>query len=152
MSVKRILRYLQGTKYNGMVFNPPKKLVVDCYTGAGFAGLWGHENIQDPIYAMSRTGFVVKFSKFPLLWVSKLQTEIYFSTLHSEYVALYHSIRSLIPLKIFTKEVTDNLGIDSEKIKFVSSSNVYEDNNGAIVVATSTRMTPTSNNIDVKYN
>ena len=36
-------------------------------------------------------------------------------------------------------------------MKFVSSSNIYEENNGAIVVATSTRMTPTSNHIDVKY-
>ena len=30
-AVKRICRYLQGTKENGIVFNPSKKLVVDCY-------------------------------------------------------------------------------------------------------------------------
>ena len=42
--VKRICRYLQGTKDNGLVFNPSKKLVVDCYANADFAGLWGHEN------------------------------------------------------------------------------------------------------------
>ena len=41
--------------------------------------------------------------------------------------------------------------IDSENLKFVSSSTVYEDINGAIVVATSPRMTPTSNHIAVKY-
>ena len=45
----------------------------------------------------------------------------------------------------------DNLGIYSENLKFVSSSTVYEDNNGAIVVATSPRMNPTSNHIAVKY-
>ena len=28
-SVKRIFRYLQGTKYNGLVFNPYKKKVVE---------------------------------------------------------------------------------------------------------------------------
>ena len=39
-AVKRIFRYLQGTKYNGLVFNPPKKLVVDCYADTDFAGLW----------------------------------------------------------------------------------------------------------------
>ena len=42
--VKRICRYLQGTKENGLVFNPSKKLVVDCYADADFAGLWGHED------------------------------------------------------------------------------------------------------------
>ena len=31
------------------------------------------------------------------------------------------------------------------------NSTIYEDNNGAIVVATSTRMTPTSNHTAVKY-
>ena len=39
--VKRICRYLQGTKENGLVFNPSKKLVVDFYADADFAGLWG---------------------------------------------------------------------------------------------------------------
>ena len=41
-AVKRICRYLQGTKYNGLVFNPFNKLVVDCYADADFAGLRGH--------------------------------------------------------------------------------------------------------------
>ena len=39
IAVKRIFRYLQGTKDNGLVFNPSRKLVVDCYAGAYFAGL-----------------------------------------------------------------------------------------------------------------
>ena len=50
-----------------------------------------------------------------------------------------------------TKEVIENLGIDSENMKFVSSYTIYEDNNGSIIVAKSTRMTPTSNHITVKY-
>ena len=49
------------------MFNLSKKLVVDCYDDADFAGLWGHENPQDPIFARSRTRFVVTFSIIPLL-------------------------------------------------------------------------------------
>ena len=94
---------------------------------------------------------MVTFANFPLLWVSKLQTEIALSTLHSEYVALSHSVRALLPLKSLIKEVIDNLGIDSDNLKFVSSSTIYEDNNRAIVVETSPRMTPTSKHIAVKY-
>ena len=67
--MKRICWYLQGTKDNGLVFNPSNKVVVDCYDDADFAGLWGHEDRQDPIFARSRTGFVVNFYNFPLLWV-----------------------------------------------------------------------------------
>ena len=140
-----------STKYNGLVFNPSKKLVVDCYADANFAGLWGHENPQDPICARSRTGFVVTFSNCPLLWVSKLQTDIVLSTLHYEYVALSHSIRALLPLKSFIKEVIDNLVIDNEKLNFVSSTAIYEENNGAIVVATRPSMTSTSKHIAFNY-
>ena len=66
-------------------------------------------------------------------------------------MALSHSIRALIPLKSLIKEVIENLGIDTKKLKFVSSSTIYEDNNGVIVVATSSRMTPTSKQIVVNY-
>ena len=118
--------------------------MVYCYADANFAGLWGHESPQDPICARSRTVFVVTFSNCPMLWVSKLQTKIALSTLHSKYVALYHSVRALFPLKSLIKEVIDNLGIDNKKLDFVSSSTIYEGNNGSIVVARSPRMTPTS--------
>ena len=124
---------------------------MDCYADADFVGLWGHENPQEPIFTRSRTGFVITFSNCPMLWVSKIQTYIALSTLHSEYVALSRSFRSLITLKSLIKEVIDNLGIDSKNLMFVSSSTIYEDNNGAIVVTTSPRMTPTSNHIAVKY-
>ena len=65
------------------MFNPPKNLVVNFYADAYFAGLWGHEDPQDPICDSSRTVFVVTFANFLLLWVSKLHTEIVLSTLHS---------------------------------------------------------------------
>ena len=72
--MKRIYRYFQGTKDNGILFNPSKELVVDYYANADFAGMWGHEDCQDPICARSRTGFVVTLANCPLLWMSKLQT------------------------------------------------------------------------------
>ena len=72
--MKRICRYLQGTKDNGLVFNPSNKMVMDCYADADFVGLWGHEINQDPICARSRTVFVVNFANFPLLWESKIKT------------------------------------------------------------------------------
>ena len=125
--------------------------MVDCYADAYFVGLWGHEVIQEPICDRSRTGFVVIFANCPLLWVSKLQTEIALYTLHSEYVVFSHSVRALLPLKSLIKEVIDNLGIYIDNVRFLSSSTLYEDNTGAIVVATSPGMTPTSDHISVKY-
>ena len=46
----------------------------------------------------------------------------------------------LIPLKIIIMEVIENLGMDSENLKFVSGYTVYEDNNGVVYLATSSSM------------
>ena len=59
--VKRICRYLQGIKDNGLVFNTSKKMMVDFYADTDFVGLWGHENLQDSICVRIGTGFVVIF-------------------------------------------------------------------------------------------
>ena len=56
---------------------------------------------------------MVTFAYCPILCMSKLKTDIVLYTLHSEYVALSHSFRDLLPWKILIKEVIDNLGIDS---------------------------------------
>ena len=64
-------------------------------------------------------------------------------------MVLSHYVKSLLPLKIIIKEVIDNLVTESEKLKFVSSSTIYKDNNRAIVVETSSRMTSTANHISV---
>ena len=95
--MKRIFQYLQVTKDNGLVFNPPKKMVVDFYSDADFAGLWGHENLKDPFCYRSGNWFVVTFTNFPLLWVSKLQTEIALSILHSQYLELTYMLENYFP-------------------------------------------------------
>ena len=69
MYVKRICQYLQDTKDKGLLFNPFKKLVVDCYTGKDFAELWGHVYTQYPICDSSRSIFVITFINCPLFWV-----------------------------------------------------------------------------------
>ena len=66
-------------------------------------------------------------------------------------MALSHSVKSLLPLKVLINKVIDNLGIDSDKIKFVSSSTFYEDNNGAKVVSKMSRITTTSEHIAFKH-
>ena len=66
-------------------------------------------------------------------------------------MALSHSVTALFPLISLIKEVIDNFGIDNEKLKFVPSSTIYEDNNVAIVVSKIPRMTITSNHIYVEY-
>ena len=72
-AVKRICWYLNVTKDEVMVFNPSKKMVVYCYTDAYFAGLWVHENTQDPICDRSSTGLVVPFPIVLCCWCKKFR-------------------------------------------------------------------------------
>ena len=70
--MKRIFQYLQGTKDNGLVFNPSNKMVVDLFADDDFARFQGNENPQDLICDRIRTVFVVTFSNCILLCVTKL--------------------------------------------------------------------------------
>ena len=58
-------------------------------------------------------------------------------------MSLSHSIRDLPPLNSIIKEVIDNLVMDINNLKLLSSSTVYEYNNGVIVVTTSPSINPT---------
>ena len=79
-------------------------------------------------------------------------THIYFSfTINYEYVTFLHSVSDLLPLKILSKDVVDNLDIKNENVEFVSRFTVYEDNNGAIIVEISPSMTTILRKIAVKY-
>ena len=64
---------------------------------------------------------------------------------------MYHFFRDLLSLESMTKEVVEKLGMNIEKINFVSIYNVYGGNNGAIVVTTSLRIDPTHREIYTKY-
>eukprot|EP00957_Ditylum_brightwellii_P161211 12274400-Ditylum_brightwellii.AAC.1 len=68
VAVKRVVHYLIGTKgtregqigYCGMVINPTDDLTLGCFVDANFAGLWGHEDDQDPRSVKSCTGWLLK--------------------------------------------------------------------------------------------
>jgi hypothetical protein len=49
VAVKRIARYLKGTRDKGLIFNPNSELLLELYADADFAGLWGSEDKDYPI-------------------------------------------------------------------------------------------------------
>jgi len=150
VAVKRIVRYLQGTKDKGMIFTPTQDWKIDCYVDADFCGLWGAEDPDDPIVTKSRTGYIITLAGCPLLWVSRLQTETSVSTMMAEYVALSTAMRDMLPLKRLVKLVAKVI-TGNDNVKMVTKSDVFEDNNGALTVATLPRITPQSKFFAVKY-
>jgi hypothetical protein len=149
-AILRICCYLQGTKDKVLHFKSTTDLKLDCYCDADFAGLYNVEHHDDPVCVKSRTGFCLTLGDCPLLWVSKLQTEIALSTTKAEYIALSQAIRELLPMRELFQEVGNALNLPCA-IPTILHSTVFEDNNGALSIATSPKISPRTKHIAVKY-
>ena len=134
LALKRIGKYLIGTRTKGLIMNPTDDLAIDMYVDADFAGLWGIEDPDDPTSVKSRTGFVIMIGGCPVLWSSKLQSEIALSTMQAEYIALSMAMRDLLPFKDLVEEVCRHMGLDDEKLATIKTT-VHEDNVGTLTLA-----------------
>ncbi len=151
-ALKRIGHYLKGTLDKGLILTPSDDLKIDCYPDADFAGLWNREHKNDPHCVRSRTGYVICLSDCPVLWISKLQTEIALSTMEAEYVALSASCRDLVPMIDVTNEICSALHLilsDTTEMHV----KIHEDNVGTLILGQlePRRMTPRSKHYAVKY-
>ena len=137
---------------DGLVLAPNSMLDIDCFVDADFAGLWPHEEKLDPSCVKSRTGFVICVANCPIIWSSKLQTDIATSTMEAEYNALSMAMKELIPLKRLVQTVSNSIGLGKETITTFKTT-VWEDNVGALTLAKMEpgRTTPRSKFYAVKY-
>ena len=56
----------------------------------------------------SQTGYALMYANCPLIWASKIQTEIALSSTKAEYIALSQALREIIPLMALMKEVRNH--------------------------------------------
>ncbi len=89
------------------------------------------------------------YANCPILWVSRLQTEIALSTAEAEYIALSQSLCGVIPLITLLKEINKVFPIHVKTPTFVCR--VHEDNQSCITMATSQKFTPRTKHITLKY-
>ena len=140
-AVKTILRYLKGTADEGITINPSENNVqLDLYVDSDFCGLFGREDARDKNSVRSRTGYIVLFCGWPMIWKSQLQTHLSQSTLEAEYSALSSSLRVFLPLKRLIEEIVTT--IDAPKLKPARlHATVFEDNQSTYYLATNQRIT-----------
>ena len=147
-ALKRIVRYLIGTKDKGYTLRQPDNINVDCYVDADFAGLWSSENRLDSSSVKSRSGFIILMVGAHISWFSKLQTEIALSAFEAEYVALSTSMRKLIPFLDILVEVCSGVSF-TPSISTTSKSTVWEDNEACEKL--DLHITPRSKHFGIKY-
>ena len=149
-AVKTIACYLHQTSTMGTIVRPSGSFKVDCYVDADFAGLYKCNPDRDPTSAKSRTGYIIFVGNVPLVWRSVLQSEITLSTLEAEYSALSSAMRVLIPLRSLLQELTSSLSL-SHHLHTSVLCTVFEDNNGAYLLATNQKITARTKYFCVKW-
>jgi hypothetical protein len=92
LAVKQIARYLKGTRTKEYTLSPTKETDMKVYVNADFAGSWTTDTTHLASSMKLRTGYVLTYANCPLLWTSKMQTEIALSTTEVEYITLSQSL------------------------------------------------------------
>jgi histone deacetylase 1/2 len=149
-AVKNIVRYLKGTRDLGIILDP-REQSLECYADASFGGDWHRPTAAfDKTTARSRTGFLITYCGCPIIWASKLQTEIALSTTEAEYIALSSALREVIPLMDLVKEARQH-GFDFPFAPARVHCKAFEDNSGALEMAQTPKLRPRTKYINVKY-
>jgi hypothetical protein len=106
--------------------------------------------MDDPMTAKSRSGYCITYANCPIYWASKIQTEVALSTTESEYISLSQSLRDTIPLMDLIDEFKqryDKTIVSTPTVK----CKLFEDNSGALEMATTPKMRPRTKHINIKY-
>lgn len=148
-TIKRIVQCLIATRDKGICFKPDLSEGLNCCVDADFAGLFGHEDDQDPVSVKSRTGFVLTLFGCPVIFQSKLQKEVTLSSTAAECVAFSMATRELLPMRRPLQEIGEKLGMDVLKTSLVRST-VFEDNQGCLSLVNVPKMSTRNECLSLK--
>ena len=150
-AVEHLIKYLSGTANKGIYIQPSGDPVLYVYADADFSGNWNKSTApEDSSTAKSRTGYFISFANCPIIWISKLQTQVALSTTEAEYIALSQSLRDAIPLMQIIQELREN------KIVYIDDKarvhcRCFEDNTGALELANVPKLRPRTKHINLVY-
>ncbi len=145
----RLGRCLKATRLQGTILWVDKSKDLEVYVDADFSGNWDPKEAQDRNTAWSRHGYIITYGGCAILWKSQMQTEIALSSTESEYTGLSYALRDAIPIMELLKEL--------KKKEFPVRSTipnghgkVFEDNSGALEMATVHKSRPRTKHLNVK--
>ena len=147
-AVRRIARYLKGTKNHGMILRPDITKSLEVHVDADFAGAWD-KNLAgiDKDTARSRHGYVISYGDMPICWKSQLQQEIALSSTESEITGLSYALREALPIIELLREMKEQ-GFDICPEKAKIHCKVFEDNSGAVEIARFPKARPRTKHIN----
>ena len=142
-------RYLLHSRKKGMRFRADITHGSEAFVNASFAGNWDKKDAQtgDHDMARSRHGYIILYYGCPLIWKSHIQTEIALSSTESEYTGLSYTLCEAIPLmSLLNKFKEHRFSVDQTKATV--QYKVFEDNSGAIEIATNHKWRPRTKHLN----
>ena len=133
-AVKRVLRYLNGTKNQGIIFRRGESASIVGYSDADWAG-----DRQD---RKSTSGYLFQIAGGPISWRSKKQDNVALSTAEAEYVALSFAAQEAIWLRRLTSELSSPAD---------GPTTIREDNQSAIAMARNPQSHGRAKHIDITH-
>ena len=137
MAVKRIFRYLQGTKTHGICYKPSDKINFGECSDANWAG--------DLASRKSTSGYVFMLQGAPVSWGSKKQSSISLSTSEAEYIALSLEIQEGKWIHRLLCEIMTAASEDGPELV------IHEDNQSCIKMTKNPVNHGRAKHIDIKY-
>eukprot|EP00804_Cyclotella_cryptica_P001253 CCRYP_012751-RB/>CCRYP_012751-RB protein AED:0.37 eAED:0.44 QI:0/-1/0/1/-1/0/1/0/122 len=100
--------------------------------------------------AKSRSGWIVFYAGCPVIFASRIQSQVALSTTEAEYIYLSMSPRDAIPIMMLLKEMM------KKGFKFICTNphvycKVFEDNSGALELACLPKLCPHTKHITCCY-
>ena len=132
-AVKRIFRYLSGTKHFGLLYQCCEDDLIG-YSDADWAG-----NRED---RRSTSGFVFMLSGAAISWASKKQPCVALSTAEAEYISLSNAAQEVIWLRNMLGE----FGCPQ-----LEPTVLHEDNQSAITISKNPQFHSRTKHIDIKF-
>ena len=132
--IKRILRYLKGTCYHGLVYDGKNGDTLTGYSDADWGG--------DIVTRRSTSGYIFQLGSSTISWCSRKQATVAKSSTEAEYVALSIATQEAIWLR----RLLVDLGFVVD-----CSTTIFEDNQGAIELSKNPKHHNRTKHIDVNY-
>ena len=134
-ALKRVFRYIQGTRTHGIEFRASSQDGLQGFSDADWAG--------DTMSRRSTSGYAFLMSGGCISWKSKKQRTVALSSTEAEYMALSEATQEAVWLKTFLIELGEMHENDAVKI--------YEDNQGSITLAKNPQFYKRTKHIDIRY-
>lgn len=133
-AVKRIFRYLNGTRNLGLVYQSDGSNALVGHTDAD----WG----MDLDTRRSTSGYVFTLAGGAISWSSKRQRSVALSSMEAEYMALAHATKEALWLR----SLFADLGLITD-----GPIQLYADNESALAFAHDSQFHARSKHIDIRY-